>query len=88
MNYKVLMNKNEFEVGKNFVFVVDVSGSMSGSLSKMRTHLKNNLAQFICDDDTISIIYFSGKGECGTIFTGLNIKDNQDLLYANKAIDK
>lgn len=88
MNYKVLMEKNEFEVGKNFVFVVDVSGSMSGVLSKMRTHLKNNLAQFINDDDTISIIYFSGRGECGTIFTGLNIKNNQDLIYANKAIDK
>ena len=51
----------------NHVVVIDVSGSMSYELPKLRTQLKDKLVHLLRDDDTVSIIWFSGRGEFGVL---------------------
>ena len=52
----------------NHVVVVDVSGSMSSELPKLRSQLKDKLVHLLRDDDTISIIWFrhrrAGRASC------------------------
>ena len=54
----------------NHVFVCDVSGSMYNELPRIRQHLKNNLATLVKQDDTVSILYFSSRGQFGSVFVG------------------
>jgi hypothetical protein len=61
---------------------------MYQSLPKMRKMLKESLPTLVKDGDTVSIIYFSGSNQCGTIFTGEEIKSINDLTSINSAIDK
>lgn len=70
------------------VFAVDVSGSMYSELPKMRTYLKNNLATIVADGDIVSILYFSGNGQCGIVFEALPIGNLTQLTAAQAAIDK
>lgn len=72
----------------NHIFAVDVSGSMYGSLPKIREHLKSNLALLVKEDDTVSILYFSSKGQFGTVFAGEPIRHLSDLSAINSAIDR
>lgn len=72
----------------NHIFVADVSGSMYSALPKIRDHLKNNLASLVKPKDTVSIIYFASKGQCGTVFVGQEIKSIVDLSEINSAIDR
>jgi Mg-chelatase subunit ChlD len=51
----------EVQKRTNHVFVVDVSGSMSWDLPKIRTQLKNKLSNLMKEGDTISIVWFSGR---------------------------
>lgn len=72
----------------NHVFVADVSGSMYSVLPKIRAHLKNNLASLVKPNDTVSIIYFSSKGQCGSVFVGEKVNSINDLTNIHAAIDK
>lgn len=72
----------------NHVFVCDVSGSMNYELEKIRKHLKNNLATLVKQDDTVSILYFSSKGQFGSVFVGEKIHSVTDLTAINTAIDR
>lgn len=70
------------------VMVVDVSGSMYSDLPGLRTHLKNKLVSLVEVDDTISIIWFSGRGQFGTLLEGVKIATLKDLTAVHKAIDR
>jgi hypothetical protein len=72
----------------NRIIVVDVSGSMSSELPKLRTHLKNKLPTMVLPNDTLSIVWFSSKGQFGTLFEGINISTLADLSKINAAIDR
>lgn len=72
----------------NHFYVVDVSGSMSSTLPKMRQHLKNRLALLVKPTDTVTIIYFSGKGQCGTVIESQVIDNLTDLSVVHQAIDR
>ena len=50
------------EVPVNHIFVIDCSGSMSYDLPKIRKQLKNKLPSLLKQDDTVSLVWFSGKG--------------------------
>jgi hypothetical protein len=54
----------------------------------MRAQLKNRIPEIVSEDDTVTIIVFSGKGECTTLKEFVKIKDTQSLIELNKAIDK
>jgi hypothetical protein len=70
------------------VIVVDCSGSMYGELPKLRTHLKNKLPTLVAPEDTMTLIWFSSAGDCGTIFENLEISTAQDLQSVNTTIDR
>lgn len=72
----------------NHVFVADVSGSMYSALPKIREHLKRNLASLVKPDDTVSILYFSGKGQYGSVFVGEKVNSLNDLTTIHSAIDR
>lgn len=72
----------------NYVVCVDVSGSMYGVLPKLRESLKNKLTSLIEANDTLSIIWFSGKGEAGFVFEDYKITDVRALEQVKKGIDR
>lgn len=72
----------------NHVIVTDISYSMYGALPSVRKHLKENLPSLVKPEDTVSILYFSSKGDFGTVFSGRNINSASDLSELNKLIDR
>lgn len=80
--------KQIVETPTNRIMVVDCSGSMGGELPKLRTHLKNKLPTMIQPQDTLTIIWFSGRGQCGTLFEAIKLDNLQDIQKVNTAIDR
>lgn len=78
------------EVAKktNHIFVVDVSGSMSGELPQIRTQLKNKLSNLMKEGDTISIVWFSGSRDAGILKEEVEVKSLKTLTDLHDAIDK
>jgi hypothetical protein len=76
------------EVPTDQIFVVDCSGSMWGDLSKVREHLKKKLPKMISEKDTVSIVWFSGRGQCGILLEAEPVATLTDLANVNKAIDR
>ena len=72
----------------NHIFVVDVSGSMSWELPKIRTQLKNKLSNLMKEGDTISIVWFSGNRDSGILKEEIEVKSLKTLSDLNDAIDK
>lgn len=69
------------------VIVLDVSGSMYSDLPLIREQLKSRLPTLLGEDDTITIIWFSGRGECGILFEAVK-PTLKDLADINRAIDR
>jgi len=72
----------------NRILAIDCSGSMSSDLPKLRTMLKNKLPTMIQPLDTLTIIWFSGRGQCGILFEGTKLDTLQDIQRVNTAIDR
>lgn len=72
----------------NHILVVDVSGSMSGELVKVREHLKSKLKSSVKENDTVTIVWFSGRTQFGTLMEGEKIGTLADLKTVNEKIDR
>lgn len=72
----------------NRIFVIDCSGSMHSDLPLIREQLKNKIPTLLNENDTVSIVWFSGKNECGILQEGVKVKSPIDLEKLNKAIDR
>jgi len=57
-------------------------------MDEMRKQLKNKIPSCIRGQDFLTLIWFSGRGDCGTIFEHLSITDVQDLKRIHEAIDR
>lgn len=71
----------------NRIFAIDCSGSMSSDLTLIRDQLKNKIPTMINNSDTVTIIWFSGKNQCGVLQEGVKVKSLEDLNALFKAID-
>jgi Mg-chelatase subunit ChlD len=80
--------KKPASVPTNFIFIVDVSGSMSGEIDLIRKQLKNKLPNLIKEGDTITIIWFSGHSDSGILKEEIEVKSLKNLQEVNNAIDK
>ncbi len=80
--------KKKVEVATNHIAVIDCSGSMYSELPKIREQLKKKLPKLIGEKDTLSIIWFSGRGEFGVLLEEEPVATLKDLQSVNKAIDK
>ncbi len=76
------------EVSTNWIAVLDCSGSMYGELPKIREQLKKRLPKLLKEKDTISLVWFSGRGECGTLLEAEPVSTLADLKEVNAAIDR
>jgi hypothetical protein len=72
----------------NHIVCVDCSGSMSSELPLIRDQLKKKLPKLLGERDSISIIWFSGRGQFGTLIEGEPVATLADLNDVNKAIDR
>lgn len=67
---------------------IDISGSMYSDLPELRVHLKNKLATLVGANDTVSLIWFSGRGQCGTLVEAMKVNGVADLSSLHSAIDR
>lgn len=72
----------------HYVLVCDLSGSMSWEIPDMKAHIKSQLPSMVGENDTVSLIWYSGKNEFGPIFEGRHLRDHKDLIEANRLIDQ
>jgi len=72
----------------NHIVVVDCSGSMYGQLDKLRAHVKAKVPTLVREGDTLSLVWFSGRGEFGPILEGASVATLRDLTKINTAIDR
>lgn len=72
----------------NHIVVLDCSGSMSYELTLIKDQLKRKLPKLVGEKDTLSIIWFSGKGEFGVLVEGEPVSTLVDLAEVNKSIDR
>ena len=72
----------------NHILVIDCSGSMCYDLPKIRHQLKNKLPTMVKEQDTVSLVWFSGRGEFGFLVDSVKVKDLNDLNRLNVAIDR
>jgi len=85
---KVAAPAKPAETPVNHIVVIDCSGSMYGELPKIREQLKKKLPKLIGDKDTLSVIWFSGRGEFGALLEAEPVATLADLADVNKAIDR
>jgi len=72
----------------NQIVVIDCSGSMAYDLPRIREQLKGKLPKLLGEQDTVSIVWFSGRGEYGTLVKGEPVATLKDLSDLNRAIDR
>lgn len=72
----------------NHIAVIDCSGSMSSDLPRIRAQLKARLPKLLAEGDTFSLIWFSGRGQFGTLLEAEPVATLKDLQDVNTAIDR
>lgn len=70
------------------IIAIDISGSMYHDLPELRIHLKNKLSSLVNEDDTVSLIWFSGRGQVGTLVEAMKVRGVADLSTLHTAIDR
>ena len=76
------------ETNANHLFVFDCSGSMYGSLPRIREQIKNRLPTLAKPGDTATIIWFSGRGQFGVLVEGHVLNTAADFTQFNAAVDR
>ena len=49
------------------LFIIDCSGSMWGELSAIRKDMYNKVSTLLRPNDSVSILWFSGRGQFGVL---------------------
>src|SRR3954471_11865640 len=75
------------EIPTDHIVVIDCSGSMSYELPKIRQQLKNKLSMMLKEDDTVTIVWFSGKTQFGIVVEAVALRNAVDLTGVHRAID-
>lgn len=76
------------ETPTNHVAIVDCSGSMASDLPKLRNQLKQRLPKLLKEGDTLSMIWFSGRGQYGALFEAEPVATLADLGDIYKLVDR
>lgn len=76
------------KVPTNHIFILDCSGSMYGTIDQIREDLKKKFVTLLGDDDTVSIIWFSSTGQCGSIFEFEKVNTLSELKKVEAALDR
>lgn len=72
----------------DFYFVIDISGSMSYELENLRRQLQNAISTNLRQEDTLTILYYSGINQCGYVLNKFKMVDAGSLSLASTAINR
>lgn len=61
------------EVNTHNTFIIDCSGSMYGELAQIRTDLYNKISTMLKPNDSVTIIWFSGRGQFGVLLEDYHV---------------
>lgn len=75
-------------VNTHHIFIVDCSGSMYSELPKIRKDLYNKISTDLKPEDSLTIIWFSGRNQCGIILEDYHVKSNLGLSKVKELIDR
>lgn len=70
------------------VLVADTSGSMGGELEDVVADLKKNLPTLLNDQDTLTLVWFSGRGQWGIAFEGVQVSKVSDFRPIYQTLDR
>ncbi len=70
------------------VFCIDCSGSMASDLPLLKRHITEKLPSLLGEQDALSLVWFSGKGQAGTVFEGQTVSNLAELAKINKLVDR
>lgn len=70
------------------IVIADASGSMYGSIGQIAKHLKEKIRETVRMQDTLTLIWFSGRGEFKVVFERVAIATLSDLKEIDAAIDR
>jgi len=76
------------DIPTNHIAIIDCSGSMYGDLPRLREQLKKKLPKLLKEKDTLSLIWFSGWGQFGTLLEAEPVATLADLKAVEQAIDR
>ena len=76
------------DLSTQHVFVIDCSGSMSGELSSIRKDLFNKISTILKPNDSVTIIWFSGRNQYGVILEDYSVNSNIALEKVREIINK
>jgi len=75
-------------VNTHHIFIVDCSGSMYSELPQIRKDLYNKISTDLKPEDSLTIIWFSGRKQCGVILEDYHIKSNLSLSKVKELVDR
>lgn len=75
-------------INTHHIFIVDCSGSMYNDLPQIRKDLYNKISTDLKPEDSLTIIWFSGRNQCGIILEDYHIKSNISLNKVKELIDR
>jgi hypothetical protein len=73
-NYAPPKDKKIFQNRIHFIQILDRSGSMSAHIDKLIDNVKNTI-DIMEDNDLLSVIWFSGPGQCKVLLKGASPKE-------------
>ena len=76
------------ETPTDHILIEDCSGSMAWDLPRIREQLKRKLPRLLKREDTVSIVWFSGRGQCGVLLEAEPVATLTDLKEVERAIDR
>lgn len=85
---KELIKVKKVVINTHHIFIVDCSGSMYNELPKIKKDLYNKISTDLRENDSLTIIWFSGRGQCGVIIEDYHIKSNISLTKVKELVDK
>lgn len=80
--------KPNVETPTDYIVAIDCSGSMYRELPRIRTQLKKKLRTLLKEQDTVSIVWFSGRDEFGTLLEAEPVATLTDLQRVEQQIDR
>lgn len=72
----------------HYVFVIDCSGSMSADLPKIRAQIKTKIPTMLRPGDQVSAVWFSGKGEFGSVLEAFTVDTLKDVKAVAETVDR
>lgn len=82
------IEKKEVKLSAHHSFIIDCSGSMYEELPAIRRDLHNKIATMLKPEDSVTIMWFSGKNEYGVLIEDYQIKSATSLSKVKELINK